>query len=316
MFLLRRILVSLLIPVLFPLFARAQETTAPPGTPADSSSAYEDSTEGLRLQLQEILTAAKDHNRPKLESLTKQMQIPNYEKWFTTTFGQERGESWAEPYGNGIAENQEHFENLFMQMAEDDGEIYTRKVSDNPGPPGGMEAGLINSLQGPVDFFFASSKKRGSPQDSKGDPIGYFVFLDGKFRWDSTIVFMNIQPADVSDKSVFQGGSSRQSAVGESNGPFHPGVGGVTYPSCTFCPDPEYTKEARAKRIEGTVVLQAVIQPNGRATNIVVVKTPDPGLAEKAVESVSRWRFKPARGEDHEPVAVIVPIEVTFRLLN
>jgi periplasmic protein TonB len=321
---LRHILVSLLVPAIFASFAFSREVNVPSDSQADSAGVYQASTQGLRLQLQDILAAAKDHNRAKLESLTKQTQIPHYEEWFTTTFGQEKGESWAEPYGRDLVENQKDFENMFMQMAGDDGEIYTRKVNDNPGPPGGMEAGMIKGLQGPIDFFFASWKRRGSPQDSKGDPIGYFVFLDGKFRWDSTIYVININslpgPAEVAPPETpgaqITPDPNRGSGNGKNAGPFHPGVGGVTYPACSFCPYPEYTREARAKHIEGIVVLTAIIQPNGRATDIVVVKSPDPGLTEKAIESVSKWRFKPARGEDKEPVPVIVPIEVTFRLLN
>jgi TonB family protein len=321
---LRHILVSLLVMTIFPLFVFSQEVNVSSELRADSAGVYQASAQGLRLQLQDILAAARDHNRPKLESLTKETQIPNYEEWFTTTFGQEKGESWAEPYGRNLAENQKNFEYRFMQMAESEREIYTRKVNDNPGPPGGMEAGMIKALQGPVDFFFASWKKRGSPLDSGGDFIGYFVFLEGKFRWNSTIFVVNINSLPAPTRAASQETPATQTTPepnsrfgnGKSNGPFHPGVGGVGYPSCTFCPDPEYTKEARAKHIQGVVVLTAIIQPNGRATDIVVVKSPDAGLTEKAIEAVSRWHFKPARGEDKEPVPVIVPIEVTFRLLN
>jgi protein TonB len=46
-----------------------------------------------------------------------------------------------------------------------------------------------------------------------------------------------------------------------------------------------------------------------------VVKGPGLGLEEKAVEAVKQWRFKPALGPSGKPVAVVVPIEVTFRLL-
>ena len=47
---------------------------------------------------------------------------------------------------------------------------------------------------------------------------------------------------------------------------FHPGTGGVGYPSCVYCPDPKYSEEARKAKYQGTVVLQAVITPDGRAT--------------------------------------------------
>jgi outer membrane biosynthesis protein TonB len=46
------------------------------------------------------------------------------------------------------------------------------------------------------------------------------------------------------------------------------------------------------------------------------VKSFDVELAQRAVEAVQKWRFKPARDREGQPVAVIVPIEVTFRLLK
>jgi hypothetical protein len=44
-----------------------------------------------------------------------------------------------------------------------------------------------------------------------------------------------------------------------------------------------------------------------------VVKDPGNGLGLQAVESVRKWKFKPAAGPDGRPVAVTCPIEVTFR---
>lgn len=111
------------------------------------------------------------------------------------------------------------------------------------------------------------------------------------------------------------GGLGPGSGGGTGGGAFRPGTGGVGYPSCVYCPDPKYSEEARKAKYQGTVVLQAVITPDGRAINIEVVKGPGLGLEEKAVEAVKLWRFKPAAGPGGKPVPVIVPIEVTFRLL-
>lgn len=111
------------------------------------------------------------------------------------------------------------------------------------------------------------------------------------------------------------GGLGPGEGGGTGGGIFHPGTGGVGYPSCAYCPDPKYSEEARKAKYQGTVVLQAVITPDGRAIDIEVVKGPGLGLEEKAVEAVKTWRFKPAVGPNGKPVAVIVPIEVTFRLL-
>ena len=95
-----------------------------------------------------------------------------------------------------------------------------------------------------------------------------------------------------------------------------PGRNGIGYPQCQSCPPPSYTALAREKKVEGTVLLQIVITPEGRATDIRIVKRLGFGLDEMAIAAVQNWRFEPARGPDGKPVAVIVPVEVNFRLLK
>ena len=92
------------------------------------------------------------------------------------------------------------------------------------------------------------------------------------------------------------------------------GVEGVGVPVCIYCPVPEYTDEARAAKYQGSVVLQVVVTTEGRAENIIVVKGPGMGLEERAVETVKLWKFRPAVGPDGHPVAVLIPIQVAFRL--
>jgi len=92
------------------------------------------------------------------------------------------------------------------------------------------------------------------------------------------------------------------------------GMGGTSVPSCLHCPSPKYSDKARAAKYQGTVVLQVTISVEGRATNISVVKGPGMGLEEKSIEAVRKWKFKPAIDAEGNPVAVIVPIEVSFSL--
>jgi TonB family protein len=98
------------------------------------------------------------------------------------------------------------------------------------------------------------------------------------------------------------------------DGTVRAGVGGVSTPGCVSCPPPKYSSEARAAKLQGTVVLQATVTADGRAINISVVKALGKGLEEKAIEAVKNWKFKPANGPDGKPVPCVVPIEVTFRL--
>jgi protein TonB len=111
------------------------------------------------------------------------------------------------------------------------------------------------------------------------------------------------------------GGLGPGEGGGTGGGVFRPGTNGVGYPTCIYCPNPQYSDEARKAKYTGTVVLQAVITADGRAVDIKVVQGPGLGLEEKAIEAVRTWRFKPAYGPNGKPVATISPIEVTFRLL-
>src|ERR1035441_9265607 len=79
--------------------------------------------------------------------------------------------------------------------------------------------------------------------------------------------------------------------------------------------EPEYSEEARKSKLEGTVLLKVEITPEGKATNIKVLHALGMGLDEKAVECVTKWRFKPGM-KDGEPVTLDAQIEVNFRLLE
>ncbi len=111
------------------------------------------------------------------------------------------------------------------------------------------------------------------------------------------------------------GGLGPGEGGGFGGGVYRPGRGGVGYPACDYCPDPKYSEEARKAKYQGTVLLEVIVTPEGRATNIRVIKGVGLGLDEKAIEAVRTWIFKPAIGPNGKPVAVRVPIEVTFRLL-
>ena len=113
-------------------------------------------------------------------------------------------------------------------------------------------------------------------------------------------------------------GSGRGPGVGPGwgggigGGPYRVG-GGVSAPKPLFTPDPEYSEEARKAKYQGVVVLWLVIGPDGRPREIRVARPLGMGLDEKAVEAVRTWRFEPAR-KDGQPVAVVMNVEVSFRL--
>jgi TonB family protein len=90
--------------------------------------------------------------------------------------------------------------------------------------------------------------------------------------------------------------------------------GGVSPPQLLLKVEPEYSEEARKAKYQGTVVLAVVVDENGKAQQLRVVRPLGLGLDEKAIEAVQKWKFRPGQ-LNGKPVPVQATIEVNFRLL-
>jgi protein TonB len=75
---------------------------------------------------------------------------------------------------------------------------------------------------------------------------------------------------------------------------------------------PQYPPLGKAMRLEGTVVLQAIISKSGTIENLRVVGGPTM-LQQAALEAVKQWRYRPYM-LDGEPVEVETTINVIFSL--
>jgi len=108
-------------------------------------------------------------------------------------------------------------------------------------------------------------------------------------------------------------GDGGNGPVGEgfSSAPYH---AGFSRPSCVYCPNPQYTDEARASKLQGSVTLEVLVAADGRAAQVRLTKGLGMGLDERSLETVRGWRFNPARDAAHHPIAGWITIEVLFRL--
>jgi TonB family protein len=89
--------------------------------------------------------------------------------------------------------------------------------------------------------------------------------------------------------------------------------GGISQPVLISKTEPQYTDKARRDRISGRVHLSLIVDEHGIPTNIAVISPLGDGLDQKAIEAVTRWRFKPAT-KNGVPVAAKAQVEVSFRL--
>lgn len=76
---------------------------------------------------------------------------------------------------------------------------------------------------------------------------------------------------------------------------------------------PLYTELARRVRREGVVILDAVIDTEGRVTEVEILRGLGLGLDEEVVDAVSSWRFRPAT-LGGQPLAVVYTLTVRFEL--
>src|SRR5437773_118001 len=78
-------------------------------------------------------------------------------------------------------------------------------------------------------------------------------------------------------------------------------------------PTPVHTEVARRARIEGIVIIEAVIDRDGNVTEARVLKPLALGLSDAALDAVRKWKFKPGT-MNGQPVAVYYNLTVTFRV--
>lgn len=91
-------------------------------------------------------------------------------------------------------------------------------------------------------------------------------------------------------------------------------VGGdVKAPVATTRVEPQYTEIARKARIEGIVIIEAIIDARGNVTDVRVLKPLPMGLDQAALDAVKRWKFTPGT-LNGQPVPVIFNLTVNFRL--
>ena len=105
--------------------------------------------------------------------------------------------------------------------------------------------------------------------------------------------------------------------VGDSKQPSAPAtplsVGGdVKQAKLIFSVSPVYPTLAKNQHVSGSVMVDALIDPNGRVTTMKVVSGPTL-LQQAAMDALKQWKYQPA-SLDGKPVAMHLTVTIQFRL--
>ena len=101
---------------------------------------------------------------------------------------------------------------------------------------------------------------------------------------------------------------------GTGGGPYRPG-NNVLSPRVLRKVDPSYTTAAMRAKLQGEVLLEAVVLPDGTVGEVTVLRSLDRnfGLDEEAIKAAKQWRFIPGT-RFGEPVHVLVTIGISFQI--
>ncbi|HVS33922.1 MAG TPA: energy transducer TonB [Thermoanaerobaculia bacterium] len=157
------------------------------------------------------------------------------------------------------------------------------------GVPGGEIGGIVGGEIGGV--------KGGEIGGVKGGEIG--GVLGGKVGGTGT-------------GTAGDGTGGVESPVAMPVGPVRVG-GNVKAPVVTRRINPNYTDTARTGRVQGVVIVEAIIDKHGNVDRVKVIKGLPLGLSEEAERAVRQWKFKPGT-MGGRPVDVIFNLTVNFTL--
>ena len=76
-------------------------------------------------------------------------------------------------------------------------------------------------------------------------------------------------------------------------------------------PEPQYTNDARAMLVTGTVVLRCIFTADGAVKHFLIVRGLPAGLTEQAISAARRIKFVPAT-KDGRPVSTYIQLEYHF----
>jgi protein TonB len=126
---------------------------------------------------------------------------------------------------------------------------------------------------------------------------------------DAAVINGNFSSAEALALAAGLVPSDRRATVIAGPGP------GIVMPRVLKTVSPAYTSAGMAARIEGTVVLRAIVEADGTVADVSVVRSLDAasGLDDQAVAAVRQWRFRPGT-KDGKVVATSVQIETNFNM--
>jgi hypothetical protein len=144
---------------------------------------YPDSAQGLKQELKDMRELARTGRSDQLRAMITDLEIPDARAWYLANFGT-AGLETANRYERNLMASEERLKDQMIEFAREDGYFSVKK----------QNAKKIYPSLVPAPEVFLAAWGRSSMYGEHADetPFGYFFSVDGKFRWDSTIVWVTV----------------------------------------------------------------------------------------------------------------------------
>jgi hypothetical protein len=144
---------------------------------------YPNSASGLKQELKDMREIARVHRSDQLRAMITDLELPDARAWYLANFGTS-GLETANMYEKDLTASEERLKNQMIEFAREDGYFSVKKQDGKKVYP---------SLVTAPEVFLATWKTSSiHGEDFSETPFGYFLFVDGKFRWDSTFMWVTV----------------------------------------------------------------------------------------------------------------------------
>lgn len=248
-------------------------------------SQYPDSPDGLRTFLQDALKAQGSGDQTLLSSVLSNLGIPDHDAWFVRTFGEVEGQRMGAKYDELLPDMPKNFSKMLKYVLDGNRTVVEVSMFQNAADSKmTLMKALTDAMVQPIHLYNANGT---SPNQKYGASLGSYAYVEGAFRYMDTNVYLALSTAP--PLRIRQGGN-------------------ITLTSLVYKVDPVYPDDA--KRIQGTVVLHAILSVDGAVKELEVVSG-DPFLANAAITAVRQWKYKPTL-LNGKPVEVDTTVKIDF----
>jgi len=284
--------------LLLPILALAPTAETPQSSSVTPTApTYAESNDGFRSQVDAILQSYRVVDATTGHQLIDQFRLPHPDGWFSEHLGAEQSAKLTERYDRIFTNYSESLEKTMEAVVANHESKLATDLKDGNGetptqiPARGKLSGMVSVKQPHLFYchFEITVKKKESV--SWADT---FVHEDGAFRFIGFGGLPFWAWEDGSEGGAPKGGSFFQPAILISRVP------------------PIYPANAKAKGIEGVVVVHVLVDKEGRVKR-ADVEQGDPLLTQAAVDAVKQWRYKPST-LGGAPAEAEVTASVTFLL--